>query len=153
MNDQRTYLKVKLKSLAAEAKIIRAEEKKAKKYRDRKLLSGLESHRKDVVRSAARHTLLAYAFIRGVPYKKVEAKCEKAPDLKRIMVMVQKYGSMSWKISHFNPDNKDANTWHSSTRKAYEEERARLSDWLGIAPPEEKGPPAEKKGLVSRIFG
>lgn len=153
MNDRRTYLKVKLKSLAAEAKIIRAEEKKAKKYKNQELLSGLEWHRKDVVRSAARHTLLAYAFIRGVPYKKVEAKCEKAPDLKRIMSMVQKYGPMSWKISHFNPDNKDANTWHSSAREAYEGEKKRLAEWLGIVPTEEKKIPAEKKGLVSRIFG
>lgn len=146
MNDRRTYLKVKLKSLAAEAKIIRAEEERAKKYKDQELLSGLEWHRKDVVRSAARHTLLAYAFIRGIPYKKVEAKCEKAPDLKRIMSMIQKYGPMFWKIAHYNPDQ-NAHTWHSSTREAYEEEKSRLSEWLGIAPPE------EKKGLVSRIFG
>ena len=152
MNDRRTYLKVKLKSLAAEAKIIRQEEKKAKKYKDQELLSGLEWHRKDTVRSAARHTLLAYAFIRGVSYKKVEAKCEKAPDLKRIMAMVQKYGAFHHSIAHFNPD-KDVNTWRSSTKKAYEEEKARLSEWLGISPPQEKEVPVEKKGLVSRIFG
>lgn len=152
MNDRRTYLKVKLKSLAAEAKIIRAEEKKAKKYKNQELLSGLEWHRKDVVRSAARHTLLAYAFIRGVPYKKVEAKCEKAPDLKRIMSMVQRYGERYQRLAHFNPD-KDANTWHSSTKEIYEGEKKRLSEWLGIAPPEEKKIPVEKKGLVSRIFG
>lgn len=151
MNDQRTYLKVKLKSLAAEAKIIRAEEKKAKKYKNQELLSGLELHRKDVVRSAARHTLLAYAFIRGVPYKKVEAKCAKAPDLKRIMAMVQKYGPACSRIAHFNPEN--SGMWHSSTKALYEEEKARLSEWLGITPPKEEEVPVQKKGLVSRIFG
>lgn len=152
MNDRRTYLKVKLKSLAAEAKIIRAEEKKAKKYKDQELLSGLELHRKDVVRSAARHTLLAYAFIRGVPYKKVESKCEKAPDLKRIMSMIQKYGEHHQRLGYYNPD-KEANTWHSSTTEIYEREKLRLSEWLGITPPKKEEVPVQKKGLVSRIFG
>lgn len=91
------YLKVKLKSLAAEAKIIRAEELKYKKagrgndpYRN-----GLYRHRIDVVRREARLTLLAYQFLRGIPY----AACEKPrkeneirePQLKYIAAMVKRF--------------------------------------------------------------
>lgn len=66
------YLKVKNKSLAAEAKIIRKEERKAKargfhvdfEHPNRKLLTGLTEHRKTIVREEQRATLLAYAFAR-----------------------------------------------------------------------------------------
>lgn len=87
MLDKRTYLKVKIKSLAEEAKIIRFEERKNKVMR-----RGLEYHRKTVVRSEARNTLIAYAFIRGIPYSRVESKAKTKPDWEKVRTMVQKYG-------------------------------------------------------------
>jgi len=74
MRDSRIYLKVKIKSLAAEARIIRHEEAKARKWKNTALRVGLAGHRRGIVRSAARHTHLAYGFLRGRPYKAMEAK-------------------------------------------------------------------------------
>lgn len=96
MKDLRVYLKIKIKSLSQEARIIRDEERKPFYDRDDCGYSpsqeGLHNHRVTVVRRETRHTLLAYAFIRGVPYKRVEAKCHEAPDWKAVKRMVAKYG-------------------------------------------------------------
>ena len=85
------YLKVKIKSLATEATIIRKEEHSAKaQYRYLKDKQGLEkqydeavstfwglrSHRTIDVRNEARAAQLAYAFVRGKPFKFVEANTE-----------------------------------------------------------------------------
>jgi hypothetical protein len=63
---------VKIKSLAAEAKIIRDE---VRRQGDPQIKNALSEHRKGIVRSEARLAQLAYAFFRGVPYKAVEPKC------------------------------------------------------------------------------
>jgi hypothetical protein len=88
------YLRVKLKSLAEEARIIRQEERKANKYRDYVLQDRLHYHRVEDVRSEARATLLAYQYLRGMPY----AICEKAnstiPDIAAFERMCLKYGKV-----------------------------------------------------------
>ena len=78
------YLKVKLKSLAEEAKIIRKEEQKAirqgrwllKKQSDAtapySLYKSLKDHRAHPVGTEARASLIAYGFINDLPYKRVE---------------------------------------------------------------------------------
>lgn len=81
------YLKVKIKSLAEEAKIIKLEERKAlrnakhcKKTQGledqvdiwKKTYSELKEHRKGIVRSEYRAALLAYGFIRGKTYNQME---------------------------------------------------------------------------------
>ena len=86
--DQRVYLKVKIKSLAAEAKIIRTEERKNPKFR-----FGLAEHRRTVVRKEARHTLLAYGFLRGKQYQQIESKTHEKPDWARVEKMIEKYGT------------------------------------------------------------
>ena len=88
--DERTYLKVKIKSLAEEAKIIRAETKKAKHT---SIKDGLYRHRIDVVRVEARSTHLAYGFLRGRGYRQMESVAHSAPDWKRVRKMVEKYGT------------------------------------------------------------
>ena len=88
--DERVYLKVKLKSLAEEAKIIRKETERAKL---RSIKHGLYAHRTRVVRPEARYTHLAYGFLRGREYRQMEQKARLAPDWKRVRKMVQKYGS------------------------------------------------------------
>ena len=65
----RSKFKVKIRSLAAEAGIIRQEESKAGTDSHRGILT---AHRTGIVRSEARHTQLAYAFLRDVPLTKVE---------------------------------------------------------------------------------
>lgn len=90
MKDHRTFLKVKIKSLAAEAKIIRREEHKNKKLRHL-----LAEHRREVVRFEARHTLLAYGFLRGRSYKDLEPKSHVAPTWSKVKSMIERYGR-SW---------------------------------------------------------
>lgn len=82
------YLKVKIKSLAVEAQIIRSEEHKSKaRYhylRDKQGLEeiyhneintfwGLRNHRTNEVRNEARAAQHAYGFVRGKSFKYVEA--------------------------------------------------------------------------------
>jgi hypothetical protein len=89
MKDRRVQLKVKIKSLAAEARIIRIEENKA---RDSQLRDDLVGHRKAIVRSEARYSLLAYAFIRGKAYKSQEPATKCYTDWKRVRQLVERFG-------------------------------------------------------------
>lgn len=86
--DRREMLRVKLKSLAAEAKIIRAEEQRTHTV----LRSELHDHRVKVVRSEARCTHLAYGFIRGRTLEQMEPSSETEPDWDRVRKMLKKYG-------------------------------------------------------------
>lgn len=110
------FLKVKVKCLAAEAKIIRKEEKECKtlkvevpvKDRDGKVLrmktirklkarkvemfNNLRDHRINVVRKQARDTLIAYAFIRGRDASTVVPKDKHKVDFNAVWRMVHKYG-------------------------------------------------------------
>lgn len=62
----RARFRVKIKSLAEEARIIRHEEKRLLSPQDR---GCLHAHRVNIVREEQRATLLAYAYARGVPYR------------------------------------------------------------------------------------
>lgn len=92
MYDRRVHLKVKIKHLAAEAKIIRHEIAKAKAKRDPHLCATLNSHRVLTVRYAARHAQLAYACLRGVPYSAIEAKCYEEPNWTEIRRQALAFG-------------------------------------------------------------
>jgi hypothetical protein len=72
----RSKFRVKIKSLACEAKIIRQEESR----RDGWVRGSLRLHRISEVRNEQRHTLLAYAYVRGVPMCVVEQRCRIMPD-------------------------------------------------------------------------
>jgi hypothetical protein len=123
MVDERICLKVKLKSLAAEAKIIRKEEKRAKVN---SLREKLYRHRIDVVRHEARHTYLAYGFLRGREYDKLESTT-KIVDWDKIQKMVERYGRHAvWEknaIELYRQDNMDA------YRKAGVEVLAKFKEW------------------------
>lgn len=86
------YLRVKLKSLAAEAKIIRQQEVEANQLKDYGQQNSLREHRTGIVRRQSRATLLAYQFLRGVPYAAVERPNSKPVDWKPVLQMVKKYG-------------------------------------------------------------
>ena len=64
-------LRINIKSLAEEARINRAEMRREK---DPAIKSQLTEHRRGRLRHEARYAQLALAFIRGMPYKRVEAK-------------------------------------------------------------------------------
>lgn len=87
--DRRRMLKVKIKALAAEAKIIRFEERRVAGQ----IREDLYLHRVQVVRREARATHLAYGYLRGRSYQQLEASCVEPPDWKKIESMVKRYGS------------------------------------------------------------
>ncbi len=66
----KTHLKIKIKSLAAESRIIRLEEKKWRGGHPMRI--SLWDHRVKAVRNEARAALLAYGFLRGRTYRQVE---------------------------------------------------------------------------------
>ncbi len=94
MKTQVKMLKVKIKSLAAEAGIIRLEERRAKKC-DR-LRCSLHEHRVGVVRTEQRLSLLAYAFLRGRPYAAQEKNAARRPDWNRVAKLVEKFGTTDY---------------------------------------------------------
>ncbi len=86
--DRRLFLKIKLKSLMEEAKIIRKAENSP---RNLPLLGELHHHRVMDVRTEARHTHIAYGLIRGRELHEME-KTEKPVDWKKVQAMCKKYG-------------------------------------------------------------
>jgi len=89
MKPEIARLRVNVKSLAAEAKIIRQEFRRTK-------LQELELHRRGRVREEARYAQLALAFVRGMCYNDVEKKCSKKPDEQRLLKKINnflEYGS------------------------------------------------------------
>jgi hypothetical protein len=126
MQDQRAYLKVKIKSLAEEARIIREEERKPhadiNEFGYSAKRTGLYNHRVGTVRREARAALLAYGFIRGRKYRQIEVKNNTEPDWEAVQRMVVKYGLQGyrWKI------------WSRADQKATEKELIeRFTDWVG----------------------
>lgn len=88
--DRREMLRVKVKSLAEEARIIRLEEKRS----SGSLRQELYLHRIQVVRGASRDAHLAYGFILGRTYEQMESKhtSGKAPNWAAVRTMLKKYG-------------------------------------------------------------
>jgi len=124
MKDQRIFLKVKAKSLAAEAAIIRQETARAPK----EFRSDLSAHRRTAVRSAARNTQLAYAFLRGRRYRQVEPNSDTPPNWKEVGRMVKQYGIQAGRL-----------VWNGSAEyatyaAAKADEEKRLAAWMMEAP-------------------
>lgn len=89
MLNKKFALKVKIKSLAAEARIIKVA---ATQTKDAAIKNSLREHHIHVVRREARHSQLAYAFLRGKEYCTVEAKCGTPPDFKKVADLVERFG-------------------------------------------------------------
>ena len=104
-------LKIKYLNLAAEVRIIKNEEKRIEGYlkklpstentRDHKTdrvwahtsdLNSIRGHRYCVVKPAARDALLAYGFLRGRSYLRMEPKRFTDPNWAEIERMILKYG-------------------------------------------------------------
>lgn len=89
------YLRVKNKTLAAEAKFIRLEEKRAKARRKKELRESLYLHRIQKVRPEARHTHLTIGFLRGRQYRTIEQKAHTSPSAMEIAKMAGRYGNLN----------------------------------------------------------
>lgn len=89
--DRREMLRVKVKSLAEEARIIRREERRAR-FGD--LRGELHWHRISDVRLEARATHIAYGLVKGLPIERIEKPRAERPEhlWKKIRAMVEKYG-------------------------------------------------------------
>lgn len=87
--DRREMLKIKLKSLAEESRIIRREERKT----HGQLRNELREHRVGVVRSEARHTHIAYGLIRGLSLEQIEKEGSAAFNADKVNTMIRKYGA------------------------------------------------------------
>jgi len=86
--DQREMLRVKSKSLAEEARIIRREETRTFGA----LREQLYLHRILQVRAEARATGLAYGFIKGRTLEQMEPKSFTPPDKMKVRRMLKQYG-------------------------------------------------------------
>lgn len=101
-----TELKVKIKSLAAEARIIVHEEQRV--LRRAAHLAATESpkgaaawvayrslrdHRRAVVGTAARRSLLAYGFLRGLAYARIEPSNSSIPDWDAVWRVAERFAS------------------------------------------------------------
>lgn len=116
-------LKIKSKHLGLEAKVIKFEEAKLKcqiRWHSERLspnkplewkLNSLTSHRKWDVRNENRSTFLARAFIAGVPYKTVEAKCK--DEVKRTVYILPRVLSMVNKY-HSKVESEDIQNWFNA---------------------------------------
>ena len=109
MNINRIKLKIKSKSLAEEARIIRKEEQKLKQHSRntigidykrefRSAISCIKEHRTGIVRYESRATHLALAFLNNKPYKSIEKTRKPEKDYEfnayvvpRVVAMVSKY--------------------------------------------------------------
>ncbi len=104
----KTYLKVKIKHLGAEARIIKAEKekwlRKAAKGRANvakrqgnppntpsNMANALHEHRVNCVRKECRDSHLAYGFLRGMRYEQVEARRYTDPDWINVFAIIQRF--------------------------------------------------------------
>lgn len=93
------FLKIKVTSLGAEQKLIRAEERFFKKcgLGAHYVREGLYRHRMDL-RKEVRSAQLAYGFLKGIPYRKMEAKAYTEPNWQRVRKLAEKYGEEDSRI-------------------------------------------------------
>lgn len=86
--DRREMLRVKVKTLAIEARVIRREEGRTNGV----LQYELHNHRVNELRREARSAHIAYGLIKGRAMKQIENKASTPPDQKRVEALIKKYG-------------------------------------------------------------
>jgi hypothetical protein len=94
MNYRLKFLKVKIKSLAAEQGIIRLEKRRALKAKNYPLVDELNNHRVRAVRPEARAALMAYGLLRGRLPEAIEPGAKSEPDQARVTALIKKYGTI-----------------------------------------------------------
>lgn len=118
------YLRIKIISLAFEAKAIRKDENyylakarrraAAQKPADqaKEVYWGLRYHRVFDVRREARASCLAYGFLRGRAYKQLEAKAYTQPDWAKVADIVRRFGNLNLKPDQIKENLKQ---WREAT--------------------------------------
>lgn len=106
---RRYFLKSKIKTLSAESALIKADEaklirlarKRAAKGKSRANLhknhAGFHIHRQQMVRNEARHSQLAYGFLRGRQYPEMEQACYTIPDWAKVEGIVKRFADEDWR--------------------------------------------------------
>jgi hypothetical protein len=89
--EMKTKLKIKISTFAAEARIIRREEKKWRGAHP--MRSSLHEHRVVGLRKATRTSLLAYGFLRGRAYDLMEEFSYSDPDWTGVEKEVIRFGA------------------------------------------------------------
>jgi hypothetical protein len=99
-------LRVNIKSLTAEAKIIRQESRRAGPgYRESLVL-----HRRGRLREEARYTHLALAYLRGRTHKQAEGGCKLDLDVPKLLDKLKRSGA--------NPELYAVHTWVGNTSES-----------------------------------
>jgi hypothetical protein len=99
-------LKVKLISLGLEAQAIRRIERKLKSKpgfriegsNTRKAFKSIQDHRRQDIRSEARHSHLAYGFLRGRAYAEIERSTYTNPDWGRVLRIARRFSDEDQRI-------------------------------------------------------
>lgn len=88
-------LKIKIKSLAEEVRIIKNQEQRMKgpNWGSSFERASLRQHRLNTIRPEIRDTLLAYGYLRGRCFLQVEASSKSEPNWDNVKRMVKKYGT------------------------------------------------------------
>jgi hypothetical protein len=142
MKTRIVHLHIKILSLAAEAGIIRSEERvsiglpRSRDLRegeergriDSVLHDSLVVHRRNIVRVAARHALLAYGFLRGLDYAKMEPKSLGSPNFAEVSKLVDRFGAC------YDPSSES----YSEYLERKKTEKAQLEAWISSAKPKKK---------------
>ena len=126
--DRREMLRIKLKSLVAEVRIIQTEERRMPQA----LAAEMRLHRRTVIRDASRDTHLALGFLRGRSYGQLEAIHHTDPHWDRVAAMVKKYGgfatAMEMAVADALVEYWRANpTWKAPSLSELEKERRLLT--------------------------
>lgn len=114
-------LKIKIISLADEARTIRKEQNKIPKGRRQGQFQSLHHHRTMVVRPESRAAHLAYGYLRGVQYRQMEAKCWVKPDWDKVLRIAKKFAPESHPL--ITADSIKAWAEETSQSRTIQEER------------------------------
>ena len=118
----RTFLKIKIKSLADEAVTIKQEEAKWKYapytegnlYYTHPMFFKLRHHRIHEVRAECRAATIAYGYMRGRAYHQIENKCHEQPNWARVEQIIAKFSGDKYLATNDRKQlNADLKVWAS----------------------------------------
>jgi hypothetical protein len=108
----KTFLKIKLKELAAEGQANRLEQirwgrkiaklrakhgQAARTFNAESMVNALSEHKRRVIRVEARHSHLAYGFLRGRRYIEMERLADKPPNWEKVLDEATRFGAFYFK--------------------------------------------------------
>lgn len=160
------HLKIKILSLAAEARIIRHQEVRARNDARRitkkrgpghsdvrnEIRQSLYLHRINVVRRECRTANLAYGFLRGTPYIAMERKAHSEPDWSGVLKMICRFSNR--KHTDVWPEMRawmDKSNVSATAYVAYFVPGSPMCQRLSLLPDSEGGAVLNKPSIVSAL--